>query len=78
VLDPIKAMVLAGSGRDFRASFIDGREVMADFAVIGGDLIALSSGADRQILKARAIHADRAPGRPAAEEIFRPAFPILE
>jgi hypothetical protein len=51
---------------------------MADFAVIGGDLIALSSGADRQILKARAIHADRAPGRPAAEEIFRPAFPILE
>jgi cytosine/adenosine deaminase-related metal-dependent hydrolase len=77
VLDPIKAMVLAGSGRDFRASFIDGRDVLADFTVIGSDLIALSSGADRQILKARAIHADRAPGRPAAENIFRPAFSIL-
>jgi cytosine/adenosine deaminase-related metal-dependent hydrolase len=78
VLDPIKAMVLAGSGRDFRASFIDGREVMADFAVIGSDPAALSRSADRQILKARAIHADRAPGRPAEESIFRPAFPILE
>jgi cytosine/adenosine deaminase-related metal-dependent hydrolase len=77
VLDPIKAMVLAGSGRDFRASFIDGRDVMADFVVIGSDLVALSSVADQQILKARAIHADRAPGRPAAENIFRPAFSIL-
>jgi cytosine/adenosine deaminase-related metal-dependent hydrolase len=78
VLDPIKAMALAGSGRDFRASFIDGYEVMADFAVIGSDPAVLSSSADRQILKARAIHADRAPGRPEAEKIFRPAFPILD
>mgnify|MGYP000025182972 CR=1 FL=1 len=38
VLDPIKAMALAGSGRDFRASFIDGREIMAEFSVIGCDL----------------------------------------
>lgn len=78
VLDPIKAMALAGSGRDFRASFIDGREVMAEFAVIGSDPAALTRAADRQILKARAIHADRAPGRPAVEHIFRPAFPVLD
>ena len=77
VLDPIKAMALAGTGCDFRANFIDGREVMADFAVAGSDPAALSGSADRQILKARAIHADRAPGRPAAEKIFRPSFSIL-
>lgn len=77
VLDPIKAMALAGSGRDFRASFIDGRAVMEEFAVNGMDTAALTEMADRQILKARAIHADRAPGRPEASSIFRPAFPIL-
>ena len=77
VLDPIKAMALAGTGRDFRASFIDGRDVMVDFAVTGSDPAALSGRADRQILKALAIHADRAPGRPAAEQIFRPAFSII-
>lgn len=76
VLDPIKAMALAGTGRDFRASFVDGREVMADFAVIGSNTVALTEAADHQILKARALHADRAPGRPAAAEIFRPAFPV--
>ena len=70
-------MALAGSGRDFRASFIDGREVMTDFAVIGSDTAALTEAADRQILKARAIHADRAPGRPKVDDIFRPAFPVL-
>ena len=78
VLDPIKAMALAGTGRDFCASFIDGREVMTDFAVIGSDPYALTRAADSQILKARSIHADRAPGRPAAESIFCPAFPILD
>lgn len=78
VLDPIKAMALAGTGRDFRASFIDGREVMGDFVVTGSDPAALSATADRQILKARDIHADRAPGRPSAHSIFRPAFPILD
>lgn len=77
VLDPIKAMVIAGSGRDFSASFIDGRPVMAQFEVLGCDTAALTRAADRQILKARDIHADRAPGRPAAETVFRPSFPIL-
>lgn len=78
VLDPIKAMALAGTGRDFRASFIEGREVMADFTVLGSDTDALKRAADRQILKARAIHADRAPGRPAPDTIFRAAFPVLD
>jgi cytosine/adenosine deaminase-related metal-dependent hydrolase len=78
VLDPVKALALAGSGRDCRASFIDGREVMADFAVIGCDTASLTLKADAQILKARAIHADRAPGRPAASAIFRSAFPIRD
>jgi cytosine/adenosine deaminase-related metal-dependent hydrolase len=76
VLDPIKAMTLAGSGRDFRASFIDGREIMTEFSVIGSDPPTLTRTADRQILKARAMHADHAPGRPTVQGIFRPAFRI--
>jgi hypothetical protein len=51
---------------------------MADFAVIGSDLAALMQAADKQILKARAIHAERAPGRPTVESIFHSAFPVLE
>ncbi|THD80838.1 N-ethylammeline chlorohydrolase [Aliigemmobacter aestuarii] len=78
VLDPIKAMTLAGTGRDFRASFIDGREVMADFTVAGSNVATLTAAADAQILKARAIHADRAPDRPQVQEIFRPSFRVLD
>ncbi len=74
VQDPIKAMALAGSGRDFIASYIDGQTVMEDFQVVGADTPRLTETADLQLLKAKSIHADRAPGRPPAEKLFGPSF----
>ena len=78
VLDPIKTMVLAGSGRDFRASFVDGIAVMVDYQVKRADMAALTVQADRQFQKVIATHCERATGRPALREMFKPSFPLRE
>lgn len=75
VLDPIKAITLAGTGRDSVASFIDGRDVMADFTVIGSDTTALTRSTNARIQNAQAVHA---PGRPEATAILRLALPTLD
>ncbi len=76
VIDPLKSLVLAGSGRDTRDVFINGRQVMADYQSPGSDLADLTLRGDALIRKAMAIHGDRAPGRPAPEAMFKPAFPL--
>ena len=77
VIDPIHSMVLAGSGRDFRAAFIDGKPVMADFRVIGADHEVLAARAQRQFAKAIDSHARQA-GRPGeAERLLTPSFPVI-
>jgi cytosine/adenosine deaminase-related metal-dependent hydrolase len=77
VTDPVRSMVLAGSGRDFRAAFIDGKPVMEDFRVIGADHEALAARAQRQFAKAVESHARQA-GRPGeGERLFTPSFPVL-
>lgn len=77
VLDPVKSMVLSGSGRDFRASFIDGIEVMTDGEVRGADYEKLAATADRQFQKAMLVHQDRAPCRPAMATLFKPSFRVM-
>ena len=74
VLDPIKSMVLAGSGRDFRDVWVDGVRLVKDFKVKAANTEALTGQADKQFLKARQTHAHRAPGHPAVEDMFQPAF----
>lgn len=76
IVDPIKTMVLAGSGRDFRASYIDGVAVMKDYKVIGCDEKSLSEKANAQFHKVIIAHADRAVGRPNPKDIFKPSLPI--
>ncbi len=76
VVDPIKTMLLAGSGRDFVASFVDGRQVLADGHVLGVDEAMLAREAERLMAKLMASHQDRAPGRPAPEQLFQASFPI--
>ncbi len=75
VVDPIKTMLLASSGRDFVASFIAGRQVMAEGKVIGADEAALAKAADQLMAKLMASHSARAPGRPPPEALFPPSFP---
>lgn len=77
VTDPIHSMVLAGSGRDFRAAFIDGRQVMEDFRVIGANHEALAARAQHQFGKMIASHARQA-GRPGeADRLLKPSFPVI-
>ena len=77
ILDPIKSMLLSGSGRDFRASFIDGIEVMTDGQVRGADYAALTAAADQQFQKALLAHQDRAPGQPAIASMFKSSFRLM-
>lgn len=42
LIDPIKTMVLAGSGRDLQAAYVDGVAVMQAFALRGADEWALA------------------------------------
>jgi cytosine/adenosine deaminase-related metal-dependent hydrolase len=77
VTDPIHSMVLAGTGRDFRAAYIDGKPVMEDFRVIGADHEALAARAQRQFAKAIESHARQA-GRPGeAGRLLSPSFPVI-
>ena len=77
IIDPVRSMVLAGSGRDFRAAYIDGRPVMADFRVTGADHEALAARAQRQFAKAIESHARQA-GRPGdAPTLLNPSFPVV-
>ena len=73
--DPLKNLVLAGRGTDCRASYIAGRCVMEDFAIVGVDLLALQDQADRQFQKLMASHQARAFGNPPSERLFHPVFP---
>jgi cytosine/adenosine deaminase-related metal-dependent hydrolase len=76
-IDPIKTLVLSGRGSDFRASFIDGKEVMTDFHVRGADYGALQRLADAQFQKAKAAHVRQAGLRGGPQQLFKPSFPVL-
>ncbi|MFO1171902.1 MAG: chlorohydrolase family protein [Hyphomicrobiaceae bacterium] len=76
IVDPVKTMLLAGTGRDFVASFIAGRMVMAEGKVLGVDERALGEEADRLMAKLMAHHVARAPGSPTLPELFPPVLPV--
>ena len=76
--DPIKTMLLAGSGRDFTQSWINGRAVMRGRQLPGIDLADLRAMAQAQFARLKSSHSARAPGRPSAEQLFRPSFPFAD
>lgn len=76
-MDPIKTMVLSGSGRDFKASFIDGIEVMTDFKVRGADYGALQAQANAQFQKAMASHVRQAGLSGSPGQLLKPSFPVV-
>ena len=78
IFDPFKNLILAGRGTDCRASYVAGRCVMEDFAVLGVDAAALQAQAQRQYEKLMASHSQRAFGKPTAERLFHPVFQWAE
>lgn len=75
-VDPVKTMVLSGSGRDFSDVYIDGRRVMTDGVVAGADYPKLQAQAERQFRKVIETHQERAVGRPPLDEMFKSSFPV--
>ena len=67
LFDPFKNLILAGRRTDCRASYVAGRCVVEDFAVLGVDAVALQAQAQRQYEKLMDSHSQRAFGKPAAE-----------
>ncbi len=76
VVDPIKTMLLAGTGRDFTHAWIAGRAVMRERNIPGADLETLRRRAQAQFAKLEASHQPRAPGTPPPESLFKPSFPV--
>lgn len=75
-IDPVKTMLLAGSGRDFIDSWINGRRVMRDRLPADQSADALRHGCDRQFSKLMVSHQARSPRRQPPEELFKPSFPL--
>jgi cytosine/adenosine deaminase-related metal-dependent hydrolase len=76
LIDPVKTMVLAGTGRDFTHSWIAGRPVMRDRIIPGVDPAELRLKAQAQFVKLARSHEARAPGRRPAAMLFKPSFPV--
>jgi cytosine/adenosine deaminase-related metal-dependent hydrolase len=77
-IDPIQTLVLSGSGRDFKMAIVNGRIVMNDGELPGVDLAAMHTRAQRQFDGLVATFPERSFGHPPVEEIFSPAFPVIE
>ncbi|PII82385.1 N-ethylammeline chlorohydrolase [Leucobacter sp. OLJS4] len=77
--DPVRTLVLAGTGRDACFSMVAGRVVMRDGEVPGVDLAALRAEGQRIFEKLRAAYPERdalaGTGGSSEAELFPPVFP---
>lgn len=72
--DPLRTLVLAGSGRDARFSMVAGRPVLRDGRLPGVDLEALRLEGQRIFEKLRAGYAERDHRAGAGGPLFPPVF----
>ncbi|WP_281984872.1 chlorohydrolase family protein [Thalassorhabdomicrobium marinisediminis] len=83
-IDPVETVILGGTGRTCRATFVDGRLSMrrADGlrAEVAGlpDLEAAQARAQTQFDAMKAQYPDRSWNHPPLSEIFPPSFPLEE
>jgi cytosine/adenosine deaminase-related metal-dependent hydrolase len=76
VEDPIRTLVLAGSGRDAVFSMVAGRVVMRDGVLPGVDLEQLRCDGQRIFDRLRASYSERDYARSDVDELFPPVFPV--
>lgn len=72
--DPLRALVLSGSGRDTRFSMVAGRPIVVDGTIPGVDLGALAAESQRIFERLRAGYAER-DVRPEEGPLFPGVFP---
>ncbi|MGI6878586.1 chlorohydrolase family protein [Microbacterium sp. gxy059] len=73
--DPVRTLVVNGSGRDVVRTVVAGRTIMADGVVRGvDDMDALAAQAQELFATLRSSYADRDYRHRSADELFPPAF----
>jgi cytosine/adenosine deaminase-related metal-dependent hydrolase len=75
-IDPITTLVVGGSGKVTRATFVDGRAAMLSGKVAGIDMAAARRQAQAQYDRLVAKYPERSWGTPPVAEIFPPSYPI--
>jgi cytosine/adenosine deaminase-related metal-dependent hydrolase len=77
IADPIRTMILSGSGRDVIMSIINGRIVMKDREIPGVDLKEVKERGQRHFDKLITGYAERDYRQLPSEELFKPSFEIV-
>jgi cytosine/adenosine deaminase-related metal-dependent hydrolase len=75
-IDPITTLVVGGSGKVTRATFVDGRASMLFGEVAGIDMKAARQRAQEQFDGLVAKYPERSWNHPPVSEIFPPSYPI--
>ena len=73
-IDPITTLVVGGSGKVTRATFVDGRLSMLLGEVAGIDMVAAREQAQRQYDGLVAKYPDRSWGHPPVSDLFPPSY----
>ncbi len=76
--DPIRTLVMMGSGHAIRTVIVDGRTVVEDGRIPGLDVDAMRAQAQAYHEKMRAAYCERDYRRRAEAELFPPSFPMIE
>lgn len=73
--DPVRTLIVNGSGRDVVRTVVAGRTVMVDGVVLGVDQDGLAREAQRLFDKMRAAYPERDLEGRSVDELFPPSFP---
>ncbi|MDP5226240.1 MULTISPECIES: chlorohydrolase family protein [Arthrobacter] len=76
VEDPIRSLLLSGTGRDCRFSMVDGRIVTQDGLIPGVDLEQLRRDGQAVFDKLRGAYTERDHLAGSVDELFPPVFPV--
>jgi cytosine/adenosine deaminase-related metal-dependent hydrolase len=75
--DPIRTLVMMGTGHAVRTVLVDGRVVVQDGQIPGLDMAAMRAQAQAYHAKMRAAYSERDYRRRPEGELFPPSFPII-
>jgi 5-methylthioadenosine/S-adenosylhomocysteine deaminase len=75
--DPIRTLIMCGSGRDVKLSIIAGRTVMKDRVLPGVDLAEIKERGQRYFDKMRLGYVERDYQQLGEKELFTPSFRIV-
>lgn len=76
--DPIRTMIMSGSGRDIKLTIINGRIVMKDRKIPGQDLKEIQLKGQSYFEKMKNAYSERDYQQLGVHELFNPSFPFVD